>query len=169
MDRRRRSSLATGLVLILIGALIFATQFVPGWETWFQWPLFIIGIGAVLLVIGLLTRVPALAVPACIVGGIGGLLYYQNATGDWDSWAYAWALIPGFVGVGTILAGLLGGRFRKPLREGGQLILISLVLFLAFGSFFGLIGLGPLGQYWPVLLIALGVLILFNRLIFRRR
>jgi hypothetical protein len=169
MDRRRRSSLATGLVLILIGALIFATQLVPGWETWFQWPLFIVGIGAVLLVIGLLTRVPGLAVPACIVGGIGGLLYYQNVTGDWDSWAYAWALIPGFVGVGVIVAGILGGRFRKPLREGGQLILISLVMFLAFGSFLGLIGLGPLGQYWPVLLIALGVLILFNRLIFRRR
>ena len=169
MDRRRRSSLATGLVLILIGALIFATQLVPGWETWFQWPLFIVGIGAVLLVIGLLTRVPGLAVPACIVGGIGGLLYYQNVTGDWDSWAYAWALIPGFVGVGVIVAGVLGGRFRKPLREGGQLILISLVMFLAFGSFLGLIGLGPLGQYWPVLLIALGVLILFNRLIFRRR
>jgi hypothetical protein len=169
MDRRRRSSLATGLVLILIGALIFATQLVPGWETWFQWPLFIVGIGAVLLVIGLLTRVPGLAVPACIVGGIGGLLYYQNVTGDWDSWAYAWALIPGFVGVGIIVAGILGGRFRKPLREGGQLIIVSLVLFLAFGSFFGLIGLGPLGQYWPVLLIALGVLILFNRLIFRRR
>jgi hypothetical protein len=169
MDRRRRSSLATGLVLILIGALIFATQLVPGWETWFQWPLFIVGIGAVLLVIGLLTRVPGLAVPACIVGGIGGLLYYQNTTGDWDSWAYAWALIPGFVGVGIIVAGLLGGRFRKPLREGGQLILISLVMFLAFGSFLGLIGLGPLGKYWPVLLIALGVLILFNRLIFRRR
>ncbi|MFL7794258.1 MAG: hypothetical protein AB8I69_19100 [Anaerolineae bacterium] len=169
MDRRRRSSLATGLVLILIGALIFAAQLVPGWETWLQWPLFIIGIGAVLLIIGLLTRVPGLAVPACIVGGIGGLLYYQNATGDWDSWAYAWALIPGFVGVGIIVAGLLGGRFRKPLREGGQLILISLVMFLAFGSFLGLIGLGPLGKYWPVLLIALGVLILFNRLIFRRR
>ena len=169
MDRRRRSSLATGLVLILIGALIFAAQFVPGWESWFQWPLFIVGIGAVLFIIGLLTRVPGLAVPACIVGGIGGLLYYQNVTGDWDSWAYAWALIPGFVGVGVIVAGILGGRFRKPLREGGQLILISLVMFLAFGSFLGLIGLGPLGQYWPVLLIALGVLILFNRLIFRRR
>jgi len=169
MDRRRRSSLATGLVLILIGALIFAAQFVEGWYEWFQWPLFIVGIGVVLLVIGLLTRVPAMAVPACIVGGIGGLLYWQNATGDWESWAYAWALIPGFVGVGIIVAGLLGAGFRKSLREGVQLILVSLVLFLAFGSFLGLIGLGPLGQYWPVLLIALGVLILFNRLIFRRR
>jgi hypothetical protein len=169
MNRGRRSSLATGLVLILVGALVFVAQLVPGWDAWFAWPLYIVSIGVVLLVIGLLTRVPALAIPACIVGGIGGLLYYQNATGNWESWSYAWALIPGFVGVGIIVAGLLSGEFRKPLREGGQLILVSLVMFLAFGSFFGLIGLGPLGQYWPVLLIALGVLILFNRLIFRRR
>lgn len=169
MDRGRRSSFATGLVLILIGVLVLVAQLVPGWDTWFAWPLYIVGIGAVLLIIGLLTRVPALAIPACIVGGIGGLLYYQNATGNWESWSYAWALIPGFVGVGIVFAGLLGGEPRKSLREGGQLILVSLVMFLAFGSFFGLLGLGPLGNYWPVLLIALGVLILFNRLIFRRR
>jgi hypothetical protein len=169
MNRGRRSSLATGLVLILIGALVLAAQFVDGWETWFAWPLYIVGLGAILLIIGLLTGVPSLAVPACIVAGIGGLLYYQDITKNWASWSYAWALIPGFVGIGIILAGLLSGKFRKPLREGGQLILVSLVMFLAFGSFFGLIGLGPLGQYWPVLLIALGVLILFNRLIFRRR
>jgi hypothetical protein len=169
MNRGRRSSLATGLVLVLIGALVLVAQLVPGWNQWIAWPLYIVGIGAVLLIIGLLTRVPALAIPACIVGGIGGLLYYQNATGNWESWSYAWALIPGFVGIGIVVAGLLGGEFRKPLREGGQLILVSLVMFLAFGSFFGLLGLGPLGQYWPVLLIALGVLILFNRLIFRRR
>jgi hypothetical protein len=169
MNRGRRSSLATGLVLILIGALVFVAQLMPGWEAWLAWPLYIVGIGVVLLIIGLLTRVPGLAVPACIVSGIGGLLYYQDATGDWESWSYAWALIPGFVGVGIIVAGLLSGELRKPLREGGQLMLVSLVLFLAFGSFFGLIGLGPLGQYWPALLIALGVLILFNRLIFRRR
>jgi hypothetical protein len=169
MDRRYRSSLATGLVLILVGALVLVAQLVPGWDTWFAWPLYIVGIGALLLVIGLLTRVPGLAVPACIVAGIGGLLYYQDTSGNWESWSYAWALIPGFVGVGVIVAGLLEGKLRKPLREGGQLILVSLVMFLAFGSFFGLIGLGPLGQYWPVLLIALGVVILVGRLIFRRR
>jgi hypothetical protein len=169
MDRGRKSSIVAGLVLILIGVLIFAAQAVPGLTQWLEWPLYIVGIGAGLLIIGLLTRAPGMAVPACIVAGIGGLLYYQNVTDDWASWSYAWALIPGFVGVGIIVAGLLEGKLRKPLREGGQLILVSLVMFLAFGSFFGLIGLGPLGQYWPVLLIALGVLILFNRLVFRRK
>ena len=103
MDSQRRSSLVGGLVLVLLGALFLAVQWLPGLQLWFSWPLIIIGIGVLLLIVGLLTGVPAMAIPACIVGGIGGLLYWQNATGNWESWAYAWTLIPGFVGVGMVL------------------------------------------------------------------
>ena len=166
MDRRRGSSLAAGLVLILLGAWFLVAQWVPGLQIWFSWPLTIVGLGVLLLIIGLLTRVPAMAVPACIVGGIGGLLYWQNATGNWESWAYAWTLIPGFVGVGIVLSGLLGGESRQSVSGGGWLILISLVLFTIFGSFFG--ALGIVGDYWPVLLILLGLLILIRSL-FRSR
>jgi hypothetical protein len=108
-----------------------------------------------------------MAVPATIVGGIGGLLYWQDLTGRWETWSFAWALIPGFVGVGIILAGLLGaGKLRESIESGGVLIIISLVLFAIFGSFLG--GIDLLGSYWPVLLIALG-LILLLRSIFTRR
>jgi hypothetical protein len=166
MDSQRRSSLAGGLVLVLLGALFLAVQWVPGLQLWFSWPLIIIGIGVLLLIVGLLTGVPAMAMPACIVGGIGGLLYWQNATGNWESWAYAWTLIPGFVGVGMVLSGLLGGDTRQTIRGGGWLILISLVLFAVFASFFGALGL--VGSYWPVLLIVLGLLLLAQSL-FRSR
>jgi hypothetical protein len=166
MDSQRRSSLAGGLVLVLLGALFLAVQWVPGLQLWFSWPLIIIGIGVLLLIVGLLTGVPAMAMPACIVGGIGGLLYWQNATGNWESWAYAWTLIPGFVGVGMVLSGLLGGDTRQTVRGGGWLILISLVLFAVFASFFGALGL--VGSYWPVLLIVLGLLLLAQSL-FRSR
>jgi len=166
MDSKRRSSLAGGLVLILLGALFLAVQWVPGLQLWFSWPLIIIGIGVLLLIVGLLTGVPAMAMPACIVGGIGGLLYWQNATGNWESWAYVWTLIPGFVGVGIVLSGLLGGDTRQMVRGGGWLILISLVLFAVFASFFGALGL--VGSYWPVLLIVLGLLLLAQSL-FRSR
>ena len=165
MDRGRRSALAGGLALILVGALFLLAQIVPGWENWFEWPMIIIGIGIALLVIGLVTGTAGMAVPACIVGGIGGILYYQHTTGDWMSWSFAWALIPGFVGVGIILAGALEGKFRKPLREGGQLVLISVIMFTIAGSFFGALGLGGLGDYWPVLLIVLGVAILLRQLL----
>jgi hypothetical protein len=166
MDRRRRSNLAAGLALILLGAWFLAVQWVPGLQAWFSWPLIIVGIGVLLLMVGLLTGVPAMAVPACIVGGIGGLLYWQDATGHWESWAYVWTLIPGFAGVGIVLSGLLGGKTGQAVRGGGWLILTSLVLFAVFGSFFGALGL--VGQYWPVLLIVLGLLAL-ARSLFRSR
>jgi hypothetical protein len=168
MEHRVRSNLAAGVVLVLLGVWFLAMQLVPGLQiyTALSWPLIIVGVGVILLVIGLLTGVPSMAVPACIVGGIGGLLYWQNATGNWESWAYTWTLIPGFVGVGTVLAGLLGGESRQGVRGGAWLILISLVLFAAFGSFFGALGL--VGPYWPLLLIALGILV-FVRSLFRFR
>jgi len=157
--------------LILLGLLFLAYQFFPERFFWLQieltWPLIVVGAGLFLLVFGLLAGAPGMAVPAAIVSGIGGLLYWQNLTGNWGSWAYAWALIPGFVGIGIILAGLLGeGRIRDAIDGGGTLILISAVLFAIFGSFLG--GLELLGDWWPLLLILVGLLILLRSL-FRRR
>jgi hypothetical protein len=164
--RKKRTDLAFGVLLILLGGLFLAWQMVPGLRTYvsldFAWPLIIVGVGLFLLVLGALTGAPGMAVPASIVGGIGALLYWQNATGNWASWAYAWALIPGFVGFGVLLSGLLG-EGRKAVRDGAGLMVISAVLFLAFGSFLG--GADILGPYWPVLLIGLGVVLLIAALI----
>jgi peptidoglycan/LPS O-acetylase OafA/YrhL len=112
---------------------------------------------------GLLTGTPSMAIPACIVGGIGGILYWQNQTGDWLSWTYAWALIPGFVGVGMILAAILGEGGWPQVWKGAESILVSLVLFVIFGSIFG--GLMGLGPYWPVLLILIGIVQLIRRVL----
>jgi hypothetical protein len=166
---KTRSSLATALTLIGIGAWFLAVEISPQVKDFAYgaatWPLPIIGIGAYLAFVGLLTWTPGLMVPAAIVAGIGGLLYWQNATGNWASWAYAWALIPGFIGLGTVLSGLLS-RDRKASIGGGWMVFISLVMFGIFGSFLG--GSELIWQYWPVLLIALGVVVL-SQGIFRRR
>ena len=70
-----------------------------------------------------------------------------------------WTLIPGFVGVGTILVGLMGDNTGHNLSRGLKLLVTSAVLFLAFGTFFG--GLSILGQYGaPILIILLGIYIL---------
>jgi hypothetical protein len=120
-----------------------------------------IAAGVLVLFIGLITGAPGMAVPASIIAGIGGILYYQNATGNYESWSYMWALIPGFVGVGTILAGLLGDNTRNNIGRGLNLIVISAAVFLIFAAFFG--GLSILGSYGPaVILIALGVYILLR-------
>jgi hypothetical protein len=164
MASRRRTNLIGGIILILAGALFLAVQLLPGLVPPFNivisWPLIVVGVGVLLLVFGILVSSPGMAVPACIVSGIGAILYYQNLTGDWGSWAYAWTLIPGFTGVGIILAGLLGGTFKQSLRDGGGLIVISVIMFAIFSSFLG----GPhiLGVYWPVLIILLGLWLLIR-------
>jgi hypothetical protein len=165
MTERHRSRVAIGILLVLLGVWFMAVQVAPGLRAWAEinlaWPLIIVAVGLSLLLVGLLSATPGMAVPACIVAGIGGLLYYQNATGDWASWAYAWTLIPGFAGIGTLLAGLLGDR-HSSVTGGAWTILISAVMFAAFGSFLG----GPkiLGAYWPILLIGLGLLLLIRPL-----
>jgi len=166
VESHRRTNLIGGIVLILVGVYFLAVQLFPelgpSLNIEFSWPLILVGVGAFLLLFGLLVNAPGMAVPACIVAGIGGILYYQNMTGDWASWAYAWALIPGFVGVGIILAGLFGGTFRQSLRDGGTLILISLILFAIFSSLLG--GKSYLGVYWPILIILLGLWLLIRPL-----
>ena len=170
MSRQTRSNIILGLLLILGGVWFLAQQFYPELAVWryldFSWPWYVIGAGAAILLIGLVLGAPGMAVPAAVVAGIGGLLYWQNETGNWESWSYAWTLIPGFVGLGIILAELLGGDLRKGLREGVPLALISVLLFAVFGSFFG--GLGVLGNYWPVLLILAGAWFILQPLVRRR-
>ena len=167
MDTSRRRGLAGGLILIFLGAAFLAAQFAPGFRAWFRgensWPLIIIGIGVVFL--ALAPRTPPLAVPGCIVAGIGCMLFYQNATGNWGSWAYAWTLIPGFVGLGVVLSGLLEGQAVRSLIPGLWLIVISAVAFLLFGSF---LGLGRLTPYWPVLLVLAGLLVMGQAILGRR-
>ncbi|MBM3143898.1 MAG: hypothetical protein FJ010_02790 [Chloroflexi bacterium] len=169
MNKRTRSSLVFGLLLILIGGWFLAVQIVPGLD-WFwdiiSWPMIVIGVGVFLLLLGLILGAPGMAIPACIVGGIGGLLYWQYATDKWETWSYAWALIPGFVGVGLMLASLLGEGGKENFRVGAWMSFISLIVFAVFGAFFGD---KVLGSSWPILLILFGFWILIQPFLFRRR
>ena len=169
MDRRNRSRLFIGIILILLGICFLFVQLVPGLSSLVRielsWPVIVIGVGIFLFLFGLLANEPGMSVPACVVGGIGCILYWQNLTSNWESWAYVWTLIPGFVGVGILLAGIWEGQFRSAWSSGSNLLVISLIMFLIFGSLFGNL---PLGEYWPVLIILFGVW-LFIKTLFRMR
>ena len=83
------------------------------------WPLFVIAPGVALLVASMFPQPPqglAFAIPGGIVTSIGLLLFYQQATDHWESWAYAWALVgPGAAG----LSMLPYGAFRASRRWSG--------------------------------------------------
>ena len=89
--RQNRSSLVLGILLILFGGWLVVTRQVPAVQDWlennFTWPMWTIGAGLLILLIGLITGAPGMAVPASIVAGIGGILFYQNQTGDFAYWA----------------------------------------------------------------------------------
>lgn len=178
MDRSRRKSITIGVLFILIGGWFFAVGFYEPLNDWAdaftEWPMWIVATGVLILVAGLVSGSPSLVVPAAIVSGIGGIFYYQNATNEWNTWAYAWTLIPGFIGVGTLIQYLLQGKIRKALRQGGGAIAFSLFLFGVFGGlFYDSVGgpefLAGLSDYWPVLLIMIGLWILLRPIFKRKR
>jgi uncharacterized integral membrane protein len=170
MNHHKRKAIASGLMLILIGLVFIFVQVFPGireyvsWE--FTWPMIVIFVALGLLVIGALTGTADMLVPVCIVGGIGGILYFQNeGLITWTSWAFLWTLIPGFAGLGEFLAGLIKWK-KSEIFDGLKAMLISAVLFLVFGSFLGgMFGYVPFKQYLPYLLIALGLFLLIRALI----
>ncbi len=159
--RQNRSTLFLGLLLIVVGGWLIATRQVPSLREFTEnmsGAMWTVGAGLLILLLGLLTGNPGLAVPASIVAGIGGILYYQDVNNDYASW-YFWMLIPSFVGVGMILAGLLGERTSRNLGRGLRSVATGIVLFLVFGTLFG--NLTILGAYGvPILIILLGLYIL---------
>ena len=163
MNKKGRSQLALGVILILLGAWFLADKSIPAFHSFFdkytEWPVNMLFIGGVIFILGLVLGQPGMSVPAAIVAGLGGIFYYQDATGNFASWSYMWALIPGFIGVGTMVAGLLGENTAQNLKHGLNMVVISAVLFLVFSSFFG--GWELLGNYGPsILLILLGLWVL---------
>jgi hypothetical protein len=159
----KRAGITGGIILILLGVLFLASEIYPQVFDFWDWPFIIIGLGGVFLLWAVLGGTGGLAVPGSILAGIGGILYYQNLTGDWESWSYIWGLIPGFVGVGVILSGIIDGKFKEVISSGLVLILISAILLFAFGSAFGL---DPnITMYWPVLLVILGVVSLVKAIL----
>jgi hypothetical protein len=73
-----------------------------------------------------------------------------------------WTLIPGFVGVGEVVAGLLTASPTRS-RSGANLIMTSAVLFVVFAAIFNKLTI--LGPYGPaILLILVGVWVLVRGL-----
>jgi hypothetical protein len=170
MEPKARSAIGVGSLLIVLGVFFLVTRFVPAITAAFSWPWIVIGVGAAFMVAALVSWTPGLAVPACIIGGIGAVLLYQNTTGLWGTWSFAWTLIPGFVGVGVLLSEVMEGRPLKGLLDGGTPIVVSVVLFLVFGSFLGRgTGVFPrVGNWWALGLILVGILVVLRPIVHRR-
>jgi hypothetical protein len=163
-----RGRLSFALLLIGLGTWQLAINFYPEFKQFTYahetWPFNIIGMGAFLGLIGLLTWKPGWFIPACIVAGVGGILYFANRTENWAAWAYLWTLIPGFVGVGLLLLGLATWK-AGPIIAAGWTVFASAVLFGIFGSTLGRLPVA--GAAGAAAVILLGLMLLFSG-IFRK-
>jgi hypothetical protein len=168
VSRQAPPGAVLGAILIFIGLAFLAVRYLDVFQGADVWPLFIIGPGVALLVLGLFLPNLGMLVGGSVVSTVGLVLAWQNMTGRWESWAYAWALVgPTASGVGSFLGGLRTGNPR--LRDAGMWqIAIGLALFAGFYLFFEqVVGLSgdplPLPEWvMPAVLIGIGVLVLLR-------
>lgn len=168
-------ALAVGVVLVVIGLTFLAFEQFKFDFGRYGWPVYVIAPGVVLLLIGL--AIPhegglGAAIPGGIITTVGLLLAYQEATGAYASWAYAWALVaPGSVGLTLTLYGLLHRRMDL-LDAGLRTAAVGLGLFVGFGLFFeNVIGLDEgqsnlaIRSALPMMAVGLGVIIVIRNLL----
>lgn len=173
LQANREAPIVLGALLILGGAAAFALQqsgvHIGDLVGDAGWPLFVIVPGLVLLAASLVITPPrgiGFAIAGSIVLAVGLILLYQDTTGQWESWAYAWALIPGAAGLAMAVYGTIASE-RGLVLAGSRLAGIAAVLFVAGLWFFSPIfqeGRPPvdLDQWWPAALVGVGLLIVVS-------
>lgn len=161
-----RPVLAMGL--IGLGVLVFLGQ-LTGFGGMFHtfWPLFVAVPGMVFLYFAYTgdKKVAGLAVPGTVITGTGLILFYQNITNHWASWAYVWTLYPLFVGLALrFMAQRTGDEGAEKassilMRIGAIGFILGAVFFELFifnhGGVFGNLAL-------PVVLVVIGGFMLMS-------
>ncbi len=167
--------LAIGAVLVLIGLGLFAAQMMDFRHSEIGWPFFIILAGIGILLFGLFVGGESgIVIGGTITTTVGLVLLFQDTTGRWESWAYAWALVgPAASGLGLAIWGMRTAD-GSDVRNGMWGLLGGLAIFvIGFLFFEGVIGIS--GQRlalpdWllPVAVIVIGLVVLGRGLTERR-
>jgi hypothetical protein len=175
----QRAAAVFGVALIVLGLLFLAAQTLD-LEFDFGvplWPFFVIVPGVVIYFASFAAGREAGAAVASVgalITTIGLILLYQQATDHWESWAYAWALLPAAVGFGLVSYGTATGDERIA-RGGWPPLAFGVVAFLIGAAFFeGVLGLGgPQNRVFgewvlPVLLLGVGAVLVGRSMLSRR-
>jgi hypothetical protein len=171
--QRQPDQIATigGVILVGLGLLFLIQQSFGIDIGHFAWPLFVIlpGLG-MLIAFALAPRSAAgLAIPGCVVTTIGLILAAQNTFNQWQTWAYAWTLIPAAVGLGLRLQSEQLGQ-QRAMQVGTRMFEFSLLGFLVLFVFFEFIldlshfaGGSLRNTVGPAVLILAGIYLLMRR------
>ena len=161
------SAAVLGALLVLLGLVFLAGQYLNLDIGRYGWPVYVIGPGLALVILGLTQRHGSgLTIAGSVITITGFVLLFQTITDAWASWAYAWALVgPGGSGVGMLLYGTRA-RNAGMARAGLTQIAVALAIFaVGFVFFEGLLGISgdrlPLPNWvMPAVVIVLGLALL---------
>lgn len=142
MEKSKRLVTMASLLLISLGALSLASNFVFGWTINISLPLVVLMLGAAFFFLaGALAREWARAdllyIPASLLTTLGVIFLLDVITGDWNSWAYAWLLAVAGLGLGVLLANRSGGWPQPVSQISAGAVIGTLALFILFGAIAG--------------------------------
>ncbi len=164
----RYGRLLVGLSFIALGLAFFLAQIFHFSLMHYLWPFFILVPGLVLFSAALRASHEVgqvLIVPGSIITMLGALLLYQSWCSHWQSWAYAWSLLPLSIGLGQMLYGSLRG-YPGLVNTGRSLVQIFGIIFAAGFFFFEMIlNISDLGLWaWSALFIGAGSYLIWRGL-----
>lgn len=164
----RYGRLIVGLSLVALGLALFLAQLLQISLVKYLWPLFILTPGLVLFFAALRASHEigqVLIVPGSIVTMLGFLLLYQRLFNHWESWAYAWSLLPLAIGLGQMVYGRWRG-YPGMVTTGRSLVQIFGIIFAAGFFFFEMVlNISDLGIWaWIALFIGGGVYLIWRGL-----
>lgn len=168
MTTKRDSSRAAAVTLIGFGVLFLLAQVFNFSFLGVFWPLIIVMFGLPFLIAAVSGSRAAsgLIIPGAMISGTGAILFYQNLSGHWESWAYAWVLYIALLGASLIF---IGNRTEdeRTVSAGKGFLQWGLAGFAGLWALFELVIFGGntlLGQLLlPILLIGAGGWLLIRR------
>jgi len=167
MNESKKGTLATGIILVVLGAAFIAINLIPRMTANKTWPFIFIVIGIGFLLPALIwenarSGLAGLYIPGMIFLVLGGIFLFNTLSGNWQVWAYAWILIPAGVGLG-LYSGALIGKWHDDVRKTGiWMTVISFTVFAFFAALFGNLLVKAIGAG---VLILLGIYIVLRTLL----
>ena len=147
-----------GIPVLTTGGILLYASLTNHWNVWaIAWTLEILALALGFTLAAIFMRVPALAIPAFIIGVNGVMLAFCAVTGLWQSWAILWPIEFLSVGLGLLTLGIAN-------NSAGVKTAASILFAIAGGGFFistfiSTFNQGILKFAVPVMLLLTGVLL----------